>query len=93
VGEKRTIKTFLRFFRWFGEELSAELEVVCSDRWRPYLKVIAKKAVNALNIFDRFHIMVHMNKAIDKVRAEEDRTHEKSGPDVTPSPTADNELV
>jgi len=36
--------------------------------WRPYLKVIAKKAVNALNIFDRFHIMAHMNKAIDKVR-------------------------
>ena len=71
VGEKRTIKTFLRFFRWFGKERSAELEVVCSDMWRPYLKVIAKKAVNALNILDRFHIMAHMNKAIDKVRAEE----------------------
>jgi transposase len=39
--------------------------------WRHYLKVIPKKAVNALNILDRFHIMAHMNKAIDKVRAEE----------------------
>jgi transposase len=45
--------------------------VVCSDMWRHYLKVIPKKAVNALNILDRFHIMAHMNKAIDKVRAEE----------------------
>ena len=71
VGEKRTIKTFLRFFRWFGQERSAALQVVCSDMWKPYLKVIAKKAVNALNILDRFHIMAHMNKAIDQVRAEE----------------------
>jgi len=39
--------------------------------WRPYLKVIAKKAVNVLNILDRFHIIAHMNKAIDKVRSEE----------------------
>ena len=71
VGEKRTIKTFLRFFRWFGKERSAKLKVVCSDMWQAYLKVIAKKAVYALNILDRYHIMAHMNKAIDKVRAEE----------------------
>ena len=39
--------------------------------WKPYLKVIAKKACGAVHILDRFHIMAHMNKAIDKVRAEE----------------------
>ena len=71
VGEKRTIKTFLGFFHWLGKARSAELEVVCGDMWRPYLKVIEKKAINALNILDRFHIMAHMNKAIDEVRAEE----------------------
>jgi len=39
--------------------------------WKPYLNVIAKKAGNAINILDRFHIMAHIGKAIDEVRAAE----------------------
>lgn len=39
--------------------------------WKPYLKVIAKKAVNAVNILDRFHIMKMFNDAIDKIRRQE----------------------
>jgi transposase len=71
VGEKRTVKTLLRFFRWLGKERSAELKYICSDMWKPYLKVIAKKAGRALHILDRFHIMAHLGKAIDEVRAQE----------------------
>lgn len=71
VGEKRRVKTLLRFFRWFGKERSSALEFICSDMWRPYLKVIAKKASQAVHILDRFHIMSMLSKAIDQVRAEE----------------------
>ena len=71
VGEHRRIKTLLRFFRWFGEERSAGLEFICSDMWRAYLRVIAKKAGQAIHILDRFHIMANLNKAIDQVRAVE----------------------
>lgn len=39
--------------------------------WGAYLKVIAKKAGQAIHVLHRFHIIAHMNKAIDKVRAEE----------------------
>jgi transposase len=39
--------------------------------WQPYLRVIAKKAGQALHVLDRFHIMAKMNKAIDEVRAQE----------------------
>jgi len=73
VGEKRTMKTTLRFFHWLGKERTKQLKYVCSDMWKPYLRVIAKKAPQALNILDRFHIVAHMNKAIDKVRAAEVR--------------------
>ena len=52
-GEKRTEKTIRSFFEWFGEERSLGLKFVCSDMWKPYLKVIALKAKNALNILDR----------------------------------------
>lgn len=71
MGEHRKAKTLLGFFRWFGKERTAGLRYVCSDMWRPYLKVVAKKASQAIHILDRFHIMSHLNKAIDEVRAGE----------------------
>jgi transposase len=67
-GPERRVKTLLRFFREFGKERSEQLKFVCSDMWAPYLKVIAKKAPNALNILDRFHIMRKFNEAIDEIR-------------------------
>lgn len=82
VGEKRTVKTLLGFFRWFGKERTAKLQFICSDMWKPYLKVIAKKAGQALHILDRFHIMAHMSKAIDEVRAGEARALKQKGKDI-----------
>jgi transposase len=72
-GPERRVKTLLRFFREFGKERSAKIKFVCSDMWAPYLKVIAKKAPNALNILDRFHIMRKFNEAIDEIRRSEAR--------------------
>jgi transposase len=71
VGKNRTMKTLLKFFKMFGEERSGALRFVCTDMWKPYLRVIASKAAQAVNVLDRFHIMAHMNKAIDEVRAKE----------------------
>ncbi len=79
VGDKRSTKTLLRFFRWFGKERSAALENVCSDMWKPYLKVIAKKAGHAIHVLDRFHIMAHISKAIDEVRAQEHKELKAKG--------------
>ncbi len=71
IGKDRTTKTLLRFFRMMGKERTAALQFICSDMWQPYLKVIAKKAAQALHILDRFHIVAKLNKAIDEVRAVE----------------------
>ncbi len=79
IGKDRTVKTLLRFFRFLGKGRSEDLEFVCSDMWKPYLKVIAKKAKYALNILDRFHIVKMVNKAIDEIRAEEQRQLQKDG--------------
>ncbi|MBN2529367.1 MAG: transposase [Deltaproteobacteria bacterium] len=43
------------------------LEYVASDMWKPYLKVIARNAKNALNILGRFQIMKTMNEAVNDV--------------------------
>ena len=73
IGQARRVKTLLRFFRWFGAARTQALQFVCSDMWKPYLKVVAKKAGPALHILDQFHIALNMNKAIDTVRREEVR--------------------
>ena len=39
--------------------------------WQAYLKVILKKASQAIHVPDRFHVMQLMGKAINEVRAEE----------------------
>jgi transposase len=71
IGQTRRVKTLLRFFRWFGTAHTQALRFVCSDMWRPYLNVIAKKAGHTMHILDRFHIAMHMSEAIEAVRRAE----------------------
>lgn len=73
IGEDRKAKTLLRFFHQFGTERSHKLKHICSDMWRAYIKVIEKKAPQAIHILDRFHIVANLNKAINEVRAGEHR--------------------
>jgi transposase len=79
VGKDRTIETLTEFFDSFGAQRSAQLQFVCSDMWRPYLKVIAARASQAVHVLDRFHIMAKLNKAIDEVRAAEARQLQQEG--------------
>lgn len=79
LGKERTTKTLLRFFRFFGKERSQKLKHICSDMWKPYIKVIKKKTSQAIHILDRFHIMAKFNKAIDEVRAGEHRQMQRDG--------------
>jgi transposase len=54
------------------------LQVICSDMWKPFLKVIAMKAGGALNVLDPFHVAQHLNTAVDTVRrGEQSRLKDK----------------
>lgn len=79
VGKDRTVETFEGFFKMIGKEVSSGIEFVCSDMWKPYLKVIREKCSQAVNILDRFHIVAKMNDALDDVRAEEARKISQAG--------------
>lgn len=68
ISETRTKKAFKGFFTWLGEARSKALRVVCSDMWKPYLSVIHRHAGQALNVLDKFHIVAHLNKAVDETR-------------------------
>jgi len=79
VGKERTIASFEPFFTMIGKPLSEGIEFVCSDMWKPYLRVIRENCPNALNILDRFHIVAKMNDALSDVRAAEARRLAKDG--------------
>lgn len=79
AGCKRTEKTLEGFFDLLGDDLSPTLKYVCSDMWKPYLKVIAERAGDAVHVLDRYHVMANMNKAIDEIRAGESRQLKQDG--------------
>jgi len=79
IGKDRTEETFQQFFDFLGKEKVDLIEYICSDMWKPYLKIIKRNAKNAINILDRYHIVARLNKSLDKVRAEEHRQMKKDG--------------
>jgi transposase len=82
VGQERTVETFEKFFAMIGPEVASKIEFVCSDMWKPYLKVIREKCSQALHVLDRFHIVAKMNDAVDDVRAEEARKMKAVGHEI-----------
>lgn len=79
IGQDRTEATIRKFFAFLGPARSQQLEFVCSDMWKPYVKVIAELAGQALHILDRFHIVAMLNKAIDEIRASEHKQLQADG--------------
>jgi transposase len=53
-----------------GKRRCHTLRVVCMDMWAAYANLVRKHAVNAQVLFDRFHIVKHLNEAVDEVRLE-----------------------
>jgi transposase len=71
VGEDRTEEAVKKFFtKEMGRRRCHTLQVVCMDMWAPYAKLVREHAVNAQILFDRFHIVKHLNEAVDGVRRE-----------------------
>jgi transposase len=79
VGKDRTKHSFEKFFALIGEQAAGKVEFICSDMWRPYLELIARRCPQALNILDRFHMVAKLNKALDEVRAGEARRMVREG--------------
>jgi len=79
VGRERTEESFRGFFKTFGERRAKALQFVASDMWKPYLKLIAEYAGQAIHVLDRFHIVAKVNKAVDEVRSSEARQLAREG--------------
>jgi transposase len=71
VGDDRTEEAVRPFFtEVMGLRRCRTLQVVCMDMWATYAKLVRQHAPNAQILFDRFHIVKHLNEAVDAVRRE-----------------------
>src|SRR4029434_2104034 len=74
VGEDRTEEAVKKFFlEDMGRRRCRTLQVVCMDMWAAYAKLVREHAPNAQILFDRFHIVKHLNEAVEEVRRSEMR--------------------
>ena len=71
VGDDRTEEAVRPFFtEELGTRRCRTLQVVCMDMWAAYANLVREHAPNAQILFDRFHIVKHLNEAVDAVRRE-----------------------
>jgi transposase len=68
VGKDRTSQTVEAFFDELGRRRSLSIQAVCLDMWAPYRQVVEARAPQATICFDRFHVVRHLNAAVDEVR-------------------------
>jgi transposase len=69
VGEDRDSETMKRFFQWLGRR-KRSIRVVCCDMWAVYVDAVRDQLPGATIAFDRFHVVAHLNRALDEVRRE-----------------------
>jgi len=59
------------FFTQAGESFCNGVKVVCMDMWKAYRQSVSAYCRNAKIIYDKFHIIRHLNNALDEVRRAE----------------------
>lgn len=81
-GEGRSQDTLRAFFEEHGEALKQRVKGVCCDMWQPYIDMIKEHWPEATLVFDRFHIMQQLLRALDEVRRDEARELKKTNPEL-----------
>ena len=72
-GTDRSEASMDKFYEWLGPKKSAEIRIVVMDMWKAFRNSTRKPghAPKARIIYDKFHIMKHLQEALDAVRKKE----------------------
>lgn len=84
IADERKTSSLDSYFDTLGADELARIEAVAMDMWEPYASSVRANLDDADNkiVFDRYHIMSHMGKAVDTVRKAENRRLRAEGNDV-----------
>jgi len=70
-GKDRSEASMQQFYEWLGPRKSKHIRLVVMDMWKPFRTVAQTQAPQAAILFDKFHIIRHLNDALDRVRKAE----------------------
>ena len=72
AGPERKRETLDRFFvEYLPPRRRRAVRAVCVDMWEPFLLSLREHLPRAAIVFDKFHVMKHVNAAIDETRRQE----------------------
>ena len=72
-GADRKEASMALFYDWLGEQKTRRIRLAVMDMWKPFRNVTNGRAPQAAILFDKFHIIRHLGKALDEVRKSEYR--------------------
>ena len=70
-GEDRSEASMSQFYASLGEQKSRRIKLALMDMWKPFRNATQTHAPQAAILFDKFHVMRHLGKALDEVRKAE----------------------
>lgn len=81
IADERTQASLATYFEPLTWDQKASIEAVAMDMWPAYIQATLAHVPGAAEkiVFDRYHIMAHMGKAVDTVRKQEHRTLRAAG--------------
>lgn len=81
IANDRTKDSLAAFYEGLNPRQLAGIEAIAMDMWGPFIRATRDCVPDADRkiVFDRFHIMKHMNEAVDAVRKKEHRKMRQEG--------------
>lgn len=72
-GKDRSEESLDMFYDWLGARKSQRIRLVVMDMWKAFQNSTRKAghAPHAAILFDKFHVLRHLNEALDQVRKSE----------------------
>lgn len=70
-GKDRSEESLDLFFKWLGEKKSRRVQLAVMDMWKAFHNSTRRQAPQAAILFDKFHVLRHLNEALDKIRKRE----------------------
>jgi transposase len=72
-GADRSAESLDLFFNELGENKCARIRLAVMDMWKAFENSTRANAPQAAILYDKFHVIRHLSKALDKVRKQEYR--------------------
>ncbi len=70
-GDDRSEASLDRFYAWLGPEKSRKIRLAVMDMWKGFRNSTRKNAPRARIVYDKFHVLRHLQDALDDVRKSE----------------------